>query len=200
MIQIFDNPLSANCYKVKLLLTQLEIPFRTEEVSVFGDRDKDRGAEFFAKNPVGKIPTAVLEDGTTLGESLALLTYFAEGTKYFSDDRLKRARVLQWMAFEQNNLEPTLATARHQMSHRGHEPGEELLAMWTEGGNRVLRVLDGWLEKNDWLACSRYTIADIACYGYTHCCEEGPFSLEGYPAVRRWLERVEGTERFVPMS
>lgn len=200
MIQLFDNSLSANCYKVKLLLTQLGIPFRTHEISVLGDRDKDRGAEFFAKNPIGKIPTVVLEDGTSIGESLALLYYFAEGTPFLPEDRLERARVLQWLAFEQNNLEPTLATARHLIGHRGYEPGEELLGVWTEGGNRVLRVLDGWLNDHDWLACGRYTIADIACFGYTHCCEEGPFSLEPYPAVRAWMERVKGTERFVPMG
>ncbi len=200
MIQLYDNALSANCFKVKLLLTQLEIPFTTKEVSVLGDRDKDRGSEFFAKNPIGKIPTAVLEDGTAIGESLALLAYFAEDTRFLPTGRLERARVFQWLAFEQNNLEPTLAVARHLIGHRGYKPGAELLSVWTEGGNRVLRILDGWLQDHDWLACDRYTIADIACFGYTHCCEEGPFSLEPYPAVRAWIERVKSTDRFVPMG
>ena len=88
MIELYDNPLSANCYKVRLLLSQLNIPFETETISVVGDRDAQRGEAFFAKNPIGKIPTVVLDDGTVLAESTAILWYFALGSPFLPDDRL----------------------------------------------------------------------------------------------------------------
>ena len=200
MIQLYTSPLSANCYKVKLLLSQLEIPFETTEVSVFGDRDKERGPGFFAKNPIGKIPTVVLDDGTAIGESMAILWYFAEGTRYLPEDKLARTRVMQWMAFEQNNVEPTLATARHQMAHCNFEPDEQLLGAWQGGGKRALRVMNDWLADHDFFVNDEYSIADIALFGYTHVCEEGPFSLDPYPNVQAWIARVRQQPGFVPMA
>lgn len=200
MIHLYDSPVSGNGYKVRLLMNQLEIPFTSEEFSVFGDRDRDRGPEFFAKNPVGKIPTIVLDSGESLGESLAILCYLAEGTPFLPDHKLERARVLSWMSFEQNNLEPTLATARYVVGMCKAQPHEEVLAGWISGGNRVLGILEKHLGQQEWLANGRYSLADIACFAYTHVCEEGPFKLEPYPAVRAWLDRVRATPGFVPMS
>ena len=116
MIHLYNHIESGNCYKVRLLLTHLGIEFTREEVSVVGDRDAQRGDAFFARNPIGKIPTLVLDDGTALVESTAILWYFAEGTPYLSADKLDRTRTLQWMSFEQNNHEPHIATARHQIT------------------------------------------------------------------------------------
>ncbi len=199
MILLYDHPESGNCYKVRLLLAQLGIPFETQTVSVTGDRDAQRGETFFARNPIGKIPTVVLDDGTVLAESTAILWYFAEGTPLLPADRLGRARVLQWMAFEQNNHEPNIATARHAVSLSDEQPGEAQLAAWRAGGNRALRVMERHLQGNDWFAAGTYGIADIALYAYTHVAEEGPFELAPYPSVQAWLQRVADRPGHVPL-
>ncbi len=190
MPHLYDNVESGNCYKIRLLLTQLGISFTREELSVVGDRDAQRGESFFALNPLGKIPTLVLDDGTVLVESTAILFYLAEGTPFLPEDKLERARVLQWMSFEQNNHEPNIATARHQITLESEKPSEEQLASGQAGGHRALRAMERHLSENDFFAANRYTIADIALYAYTHVADEGGFSLDEYPAIRAWFERV----------
>lgn len=197
MLHLYDNRASGNCYKIRLLLAFSGIPYESTDVSVMGDRDRDRGPEFFAKNPIGKIPTLVLDDGRTIGESMAILWHLARGTPWLPDDHWQQLKVMQWMAFEQNNLEPTLATSRHRMAHEGFEPSQDLLEAWTSGGNRSLGVLDAWFREHDWLVGDAPTIADIACFGYTECCEDGPFDLEPYPHLRRWFDRLRAVDGFV---
>lgn len=197
MLTLYDNRESGNGYKIRLLLSFLGLEYEAVDISVMGDRDRDRGPEFFARNPIGKIPTLVLADGTAIGESLAILWHLARGTKWLPDDALQQTRVLQWMAFEQNNVEPTLATARHQIAHLGAEPSDDLMAAWTGGGTRSLGILDAWFQDHEWLVGDAPTIADIACFGYTECCEDGPFELAPYPALRAWFDRFRGLEGFV---
>ncbi|MEQ8766080.1 MAG: glutathione S-transferase family protein, partial [Planctomycetota bacterium] len=108
MITVYSNQASANCFKVRLLLHQLEIPFRVVEIDIL----KERPVDFLAKNPGGKVPFVELEDGTGLTESDAMLYYFAQGSALWPSDRLERTRVLQWMFFEQNEHEPNIAVAR----------------------------------------------------------------------------------------
>lgn len=201
MIKLYDNPESGNCYKVRLLLTQLEIPFETEVLSVHGDRDAQRGPAFFAKNPIGRIPTVVLDDGNCLFESTAILWYFAEGTPLLPEDRLARARILSWMAFEQNNHEPNIATARHLLCHEpGASPSEEQIASWRAGGNRALSVMERHLDRHDFFGHERYSIADIALFGYTPVAEEGGFDLAVYPRVQGWIERIKSQPRWIAMK
>lgn len=199
-MHLYDHPESGNCYKVRLILSHLGLDYESTNVSVTGDRDAQRGAEFFRKNPIGKIPTLVLDDGTALAESTAILWYFAEGTPYLPDDKLGRARVLQWMAFEQNNHEPSIATARHQVTLEADEdPSPQQIAAWQASGDRALSVMERHLSEHEWFAADRYTIADIALYAYTHVADEGPFSLEPYPAIRTWFERVRAQPGHVPI-
>ena len=201
MIKLYDNPESGNCYKIRLLLTQLAIPFETIDVSVNGDRDAQRGPTFFAKNPIGRIPTVELDDGTHLSESTAILWYFATGTPLLPDDRLGQAEVLRWMAFEQNNHEPNIATARHQIAHEpGANPSDAQIAAWRAGGNRALSVMERHLQTHDFFAVDRYTIADIALFGYTPEAEEGPFDLSEYPKIQAWIERIRSQPGHVPMK
>ncbi len=190
MLHLYDHTESGNCYKIRLLLAHLGLPYTKEEVSVVGDRDTQRGEAFFARNPIGKIPTLVLEDGTALVESTAILFYLAEGTPYLPADKLERTRVLQWMSFEQNNHEPNIATARHQLTLEGEKPSSEQVAAWQAGGQRALRVMERHLGQHEFFAADRYTIADIALYAYTHVAPEGGFELAEYPNILAWLERV----------
>lgn len=200
MLRLYNNVESGNCYKIRLLLSHLDIPFENIDVSVLGDRDAARKDTVFQKNPIGKIPTIELEDGTTIGESTAILWYLADGTPYLPDDKLARVRVLQWLAFEQNNHEPNIATARHQIAHNPDKnPTESQIAEWKSGGERALRIMESRLAEHEFFG-DRYGIADIALYAYTHVAEEGPFALEPYPAIRRWFDRVRAQPGHVPME
>ena len=187
MIKLFESAVSGNCYKVRLLLTQLGIEFERQELSVF-DRS-DRPDVLGGLNPALRVPTLVLDDGRTLGESNAILWYFADGTDYVPTDAFERAQVMQWQFFEQYDHEPNIAVARFWELADLHPPAAEREAKRT-GGERALAAMEGHLAGREFLVGDRYTIADISLYAYTHVAPEGGFTLEPYPAVREWLARV----------
>ena len=141
-------------------------------------------------NPSLRVPTIILDDGRPLGESNAILWYFADGTPFVPEDRYDRALVLQWQFFEQYDHEPFIAVARKLVSFLKEPPDPRRLAQLHEGGYKALDALERHLAKHDFLVANRYTIADISLYAYTHVAEEGDFDLARYPAVRSWLARV----------
>ena len=198
MLRLYDSALSGNCYKVRLLLTLLGIPFERIEVDVV-DRS-NRPDLLGGKNPALRVPTLELDDGTYLAESNAILWYFGDGTPYLPDDRLERARVLQWMFFEQYDIEPNLAVARFWISILGKR--DEVAAALEEKWKAGYRALDGMerhLERRLFLVGDRFSIADISLYAYVHVANEGGFDLGRYPAVRAWLARIAGQPGHVPM-
>ena len=191
MLTLYDSAISGNAYKVRLLLAQLGLPFRRIEMNV--DDGSTRTPAFLKVNPNGKVPAVVLADGTTLAESDAILFYFAEGTPYWPDSKLARARALQWMFFEQYNHEPTIAVVRHWVAHLGKTPqSEPALPAKIAAGYRALDVMEEHLQRHDYLVDGRYSIADIALYAYTHVAHEGGFDLGRYPGIAAWLARVAG--------
>jgi glutathione S-transferase len=186
---LYNSPISGNAYKVRLLLAHLGIPYETREVDVI-DRSDPRD-ELADLNPTRRVPTVVLDDGRPLGESNAILWYFGEGTHFVPDDRYARAKVLQWLFFEQYEHEPALAVARFLKTYYGKpELWESQREQLTKRGEQALRTLDDGLRGREWLAADTMTIADVSLYAYTHVAAEGGFSLGEYPDVRAWLERV----------
>jgi glutathione S-transferase len=196
---LYDSPVSGNCYKVRLLLAHLGIPYERQTVDVI---DRSNRRELLGHlNPGLTVPTLVLDDGRPLGESAAILWYFGEGTRFVPEDAYERAQVLQWMFFEQYQLEPTIAVVRFWVAYSGRaEEFEPERPAKLKGGERALRRLERGLEGPDYLVGDSLTLADIALYGYTHVAEEGGFSLEPYPAVRAWLDRVAAEPGHVPMD
>jgi len=188
-VLLYNSQVSGNCYKVRLLLAHLAIPYEKREVDVI-DRSDPR--DFLAElNPVRRAPTLVLDDERPLAESNAILWYFGEGTRFVPDDRYERANVLQWMFFEQYEHEPAIAVARFLKTYsRKPELWESQRESLTKRGIKALQALEGGLQDRDWLVGGGMTIADIALYAYTHSADEGGFSLDEYPAIRAWLERV----------
>ena len=184
---LYDSAVSGNCYKVRLLLTKLGLDFERRELSVF-DRS-DRPDVLGGLNPALRVPTLVLDDGRTLGESNAILWYFADGTEYVPTDAYERAQVLQWQFFEQYDHEPNIAVARFWELADLHPSPAELEAK-RAGGQKALSAMESHLATREFLVSDRYSIADISLYAYTHVAPEGGFSLEPYPAVREWLARV----------
>jgi glutathione S-transferase len=184
---LYDSAVSGNCYKVRLLLSKLGLPFERRELSVY-DRS-DRPDVLGGLNPALRVPTVVLDDGRTLGESNAILWYFADGTSFVPDDAYERAQVLQWQFFEQYDHEPHIAVARFWQLADIHPAAADLEAK-QRGGQRALAAMERHLAEHEFLVAERYTIADISLFAYTHVAPEGGFSLQPYPAVREWLTRV----------
>jgi glutathione S-transferase len=184
---LYNNSWSGNCYKVRLLFAQLGIEYDRHELDAF-DRS-NRPAVLGDLNPALRVPTLVLDDGRTLAESGAILFHFAEGTDYLPSDAFERAQALQWLFFEQYDLEPNIAVVRFWTLAGIHAPEQELEAKRI-AGHRALDALERHLSQRDFLVADRYTIADIAVFGYTHVAPEGGFELEPYPGVRSWLTRV----------
>ncbi|HEU5279066.1 MAG TPA: glutathione S-transferase family protein [Gaiellaceae bacterium] len=196
---MYDSPVSGNCYKVRLLLALLGIPYERRSVDVV---DRSNRPELLGGlNPSLRVPTLVLDDGRPLGESGAILWYFGESTRFVPDDPYERAQVLQWMFFEQYDLEPSIAVARFWIAYSGRaEEFADRLPERMAAGHKVLAALDAHLAGKQYLVGDFYSLADIAVYGYTHVAAEGGFDLEPYPAVRAWLDRVAAEPGHVPID
>jgi glutathione S-transferase len=184
---LYDATISGNCYKVRLLFAKLAIAYERRELSVF-DRS-DRPEVIGELNPGLRVPTLILDDGRALAESGAILFHFAEGTAYLPADAFERAQVLQWMFFEQYDLEPNIAVLRFWAEAGTSHPDAEVEAK-RQGGERALRAVEGHLKSREFLVGDAYSIADIALYAYTHVAPEGGFTLQPYPAIEAWLARV----------
>jgi glutathione S-transferase len=186
-ITLYNSQVSGNCYKVRLLLAHLGIPYERVELDVV---DRSQRAELLGgKNPALRVPTIVLDDGRTLGESNAITWYFADGTGYLPTDPFERAQVLQWLFFEQYDHEPFVAVARFWMLF-DRAPSEEALADRQAGGYRALEAMDAHLAGRDFFVGNRYSIADVGLYAYTHVAHEGGFDLGRYDAIASWIDRV----------
>ncbi len=199
MLTLYDYLSSGNGFKCRLLLHQLEIPYRRVELDIL--KGETRTPAFLAKNPNGRIPALELDDGTVLSESDAILFYLAEGSPFLPGDRLGRAQVLQWLFFEQYSHEPFIAVARfirHLLPP--DTPRRVELPRLEQGGYAALGVMEGRLARHPFLAADRYTIADIALYAYTHVADEGGFDLAGYPGVQAWMHRVAGQPGHIPIT
>jgi glutathione S-transferase len=199
MLTLYDYLPSGNGYKVRLLLSQVGLPFKLVQKDI--QRGETRTGEFLALNPNGRIPVLRLDDGRCLPESDAILFYLAEGTRFLPDDRFARADVLRWMFFEQYSHEPYVAVARAWRHLFDLTPERAArLPEKMEGGYAALGVMEGHLRTRRWFVADRYTIADIALYAYTHVADEGGFDLGPYPAVRAWLARVAAEPAHVPIT
>jgi glutathione S-transferase len=186
-MRLYDYAASANCLKVRLLLAQLGRPYERVPVDIFaGETLTD---DFGRLNPSRTTPVLQLEDGRALPESNAILAYLAEGTELLPDDPFERAQVLRWLLFEQADLVHAIAGLRFRLRTGRLEPHEPEAERRRARSHAVLSLLDGDLTDRPFLT-NRYTIADIALFGYTHVAPEAGLDLAPYPHVEAWLERV----------
>jgi glutathione S-transferase len=193
--------MSGNCYKIRLAARQLSIPLTLKDYPLMaGDTRKP---DFLKLNPNGRVPLLELDDGRTLAESGAVLFHLTEGTHLQPTDKWARARMLQWMFFEQYSHEPYIAVVRFLVAYAARDLLEKRRAQLPaliENGHAALGVMETHLSQYDWFAGGAYSIADIALYGYTHCASEGGFDLGRYPAVGAWLARVAAVPGHIPLS
>jgi glutathione S-transferase len=198
--RLYDYLPSGNGYKVRLVLRQLGLAYELVELDI--KRGATRTPEFLARNPNGRIPLLEIPGRGYLAESHAIIWYLAEGSPLVPQDRLERARMWQWMCFEQYNLEPNIGTARFWIASLGKTEAElgEKLEEKRRNGNAALAVLEQGLAGRDFLVGGGYSLADIALYAYTHVAPEGGFPLDSYPAIRAWCGRVAAQPGHVPIT
>jgi len=197
---LYDYLPSGNGYKVRLTAKYLKIPYRLVEVDILNRAT--RTSEFLEKNPNGRIPLLEVAGHGFLWESHAIISFLAEGSELLPADPWQRARLWQWLCFEQYNLEPNVATVRFWMSilkNSAAELGERLTEKLAKG-YEALGVLETGLHGKDFLVADRFTLADISLYAYTHVAAEGGMSLGAYPKIRAWMQRVAAQPRHAPIT
>jgi|RhiMetdeSRZDD1v2_1073273.scaffolds.fasta_scaffold09179_9 glutathione S-transferase len=195
MLRLYDFAPSANCLKVRILLAHLGLRYERVPVDLFAGETLT--PEYLARNPAGRAPVLELADGESLPESNAILLYLAEGTPYLPADRLARARVNQWLFFEQNLVEPNLGTAQFWRLTGRAEQRPEVFAQKRDAGQAALEILERHLTGREFVATDDYTVADISLYAYVHLAPQAGIDLSAFPVVEAWLGRVESQSGFV---
>ncbi|CDX19242.1 Glutathione S-transferase [Mesorhizobium plurifarium] len=188
MLTLYDYLPSQNAWKIRVLFGLLGIAYETRMVSIF--EGESRTEAFLKLNPAGAVPVLAVENGQAIAESNAILVLVAEGTPYLPADRLARAKVMQWLFFEQYYVEPVIGSLRFWTLTGRLERNQALVAGKREAGVRALSALERSLADMPFLVGDVLTIADIAVYAYAHRAEDCGFELADYPAVSAWMERV----------
>jgi glutathione S-transferase len=189
MLTLYDYLPSQNAWKVRQLLQHLQRPYRTVSVSIF--EGQGRTPAYRAISPTGTVPALGLDDGRTLAESNAILMYLAEGTPYLPADAYGRARVWQWLSFEQERIESQIGALRHwTLTGKLPRRAQVLIDGKRAAGLKSLGILEAELATRDYIAGDGYTIADIAMFAYASLAGDAGFDLSPYPHLRAWIGRV----------
>ncbi|MEE9332957.1 MAG: glutathione S-transferase family protein [Granulosicoccaceae bacterium] len=196
MITLYDYLPSQNAWKVRLLLNQLEQEYTQQFISIF--EGEGRTDEYRAINPTGAVPAITLPDGSVLAESNTLLVYLAHGSQFLPSEPLQQAQVQQWLFFESDYVQSTVATLRHWvMTGKDKYRSAEMLETKHQGSLNTLNVLDRRLSGNEFLAPTGYSIADMSVYAYVHLADEAGVPLEKFENVQRWINSVKAQPRYL---
>ncbi len=187
-LQIYGDRVSGNCLKVKWTAEKLGIAYRWIQTDV--RKAETRTPAFLALNPAGQVPFVVLADGRPLAQSNAIILHLAEGSALIPADAYDRARMLEWMFWEQYSHEPYIAVARFQRHLLG-KPADEIDPKLMERGDKALALMQVQLSRTPFLVGTVLSLADVALVAYTRMASDGGFDLGQYPAVRAWVARVE---------
>ena len=197
MLRLYDSRLSGNAWKVRILLTQLGLPF--ERVTLDLAKGATSDPAFRAKSRFARVPVLELEDGRTIVESAAIMLYLAEGTRFLPDNRFLRAEVTSWLTFEQADLMRALALPRVYRLRGVADEMAGRIADFQEAAYPALGKVDAWLATHGWLVDERYTIADIGMFGYVSMAHQGGYEMQRFPAIDAWLARVRAQPGWVPL-
>lgn len=195
-MKVYGTSVSGNCYKIKLLLHLLKIPYEWIEIDTRKGETKTR--EFLLKNPVGKVPLLELDSGEFLSESNAILYFLAKETRFFPNDHFVQSKILQWMFFEQYSHEPYIAVNRWLIHFQNKKDDPKIPGNHTKG-LEALRIMDEHLTKNRFFGSEEPSIADISLFAYTHVAEEGHFPLSDFPNLSSWIRKIRAIPDFIPI-
>ena len=188
MLTVYGDSISGNCLKVKWTAEKLAIPYRWRELDVL--KAETRTADFLALNPAGQVPLVILPDGRALAQSNAIIVHLAEGSALIPADPYDRAKMFEWLFWEQYSHEPYVAVARFQMAYLG-KPKHELDSKLVSRGREALQRLEDGLEETQFLVGDAVSLADVSLVAYTRVAHEGGFDLAEFPWVVVWIARVE---------
>lgn len=187
-MKIYGDSISGNCLKVKWTADFLGLTYDWIETDIL--KGESRTPAYLALNPAGQVPLVVLDNGRPLAQSNAIILHLAEGSALIPTDGYDRARMLEWMFWEQYSHEPYVAVARFHMKYLG-KPAEDLEPRLVERGAAALQRLEDGLAQGPFLVGEAVSLADVALVAYTRVAHEGGFSLDVYPLVKAWVARVE---------
>ena len=187
-ITIYGDSISGNCLKVKWTAQHLDIPFEWIEVDVV--KGEARSDAIRALNPAAQVPTVMFQDGRTLAQSNAIVVHLAEGSHLVPQDPYWRAKMYEWLFWEQYSHEPYIAVRRFQMLYLG-KPEADLDPKLKERGDQALARMEAWLQASPYLVGDSLTCADISLLAYTRMAHEGGFDLGDFPAVQGWVARAD---------
>ena len=187
-MKIYGDSKSGNCLKVKWTADFLGLPYTWIETDIM--QGESRTPAYLAMNPAGQVPTVILEDGRPLSQSNAIIAHLAEGSALVPADAYDRARMFEWMFWEQYSHEPYVAVVRFQVRYLG-KAVEDLEGRLVERGEAALQRMELALGASPFLVGDAVSLADVALVAYTRVAHEGGFSLDLYPAVKAWVGRVE---------
>ena len=187
-MKIYGDSISGNCLKVKWVADLLGLYYEWIETEVLASAS--RTPAFLAMNPAGQVPAVILDDGRPLAQSNAIILHLAEGSSLIPTDAYDRARMLEWMFWEQYSHEPYVAVARFQVRYQG-KPVAELEPRIVERGKAALQRLEDGLAQSPFLVGAAPSLADVALVAYTRVAHEGGFDLAHYPRVQAWVARSE---------
>ena len=185
---IYGDLRSGNCLKVKWTAERLGLEYDWVHVDIMAG--ETRTPSFRQMNPAAQVPTVVLEDGRTLAQSNAIILHLAEGTALIPEDPYWRAKMFEWLFWEQYSHEPYIAVRRFQKLYLGRAESELDPGLKVRGEAALARM-ETWLGASPFLVDGQLSLADVALIAYTRVAHEGGFDLSAYPSVRAWVGRVE---------
>ena len=203
MIKLYDYALSVNCYKQRLMMSILDLPYESIPIDFYPGREH-KGDDFKKINPLGHIPV-IDDDGFVMRDAHAILVYLAakydsSGLWYPVSDPQMLGETTQWMLFAEGTTNTASAARLHV--NLGYDFDIETCR---DGAHQLFRVLDDhlWFRERaglDWVCSGDHpTIADLAIFPDVILSEEGGISRLDYPAIRRWTDRVKRIEGFTTM-
>ena len=196
MITLYDYLPSQNAWKVRLLLNHLDIPYKQEFISIF--EGEGRSAEYQAVNPTGAVPAIKIDDGSTIAESNAILVYLAKDSCYFPSTSIESAKVLQWLFFESDYVQSSVATLRHwKLTGKDANRTKEIISSKYDASISALSILDRTLHAHEFLSGAHYTIADMSVFAYVHLSEDAGVSLAQFENLQRWIRTVSAQPGFL---
>jgi glutathione S-transferase len=199
VLTIYGSAVSGNCWKCKWVADRVGVANEWIEKDIF--KGETRTAEFLAMNPAGQVPVAVWPDGRVLAQSNAIMLHLAEGAKsdLIPSDPYQRARMYEWLFWEQYNHEPSIAVRRALLRFRGKTEADIDPAL-KEKGDACLARMELQLKETPYLVGNALSLADVACVAYTRWADEGGFDLNAYPAVKAWVGKVERDLKIAPAA
>ncbi|UUX51741.1 glutathione S-transferase family protein [Nisaea acidiphila] len=188
LFTLYGDRRSGNCLKIVFAADLLGLDYRFVDVDIMAG--ESRTPEFLAINPAGQVPAVDFGGGRTLAQSNAVLIYLAEGSTLLPADAFQRAKVLEWLFWEQYSHEPYVAVCRFQMLYQGKR-AEERESWRVEKAEAALDYMERRLAESPFLVGTRLTIADISLLAYTRLAGEGGLELSGRPNLTAWIPRCE---------